>query len=40
MKINLSLAKEDIEDPLNTWNNALIEKCIEYLANKKIFVRA
>ena len=40
MKINLSLAKEDIEDPLNTRNNALIEKCIEYLSNKKMFIRA
>lgn len=39
MKINLSLAKEDIEDPLNTWNTVLIEKCIDYLSNKKMFVR-
>lgn len=39
MKITLSLAKEDIEDPLNTWNTVLIEKCIDYLSNKKMFIR-
>lgn len=38
LSINISLAKENIDDPLTTWNTTVVEKCIEFLKDKRLFL--